>query len=499
MNMDNMNDLKDSHVDNDIYNMSPYRGRSVSPSGEVSALCRSYFGVIPELFELTGSGSDRRYYRISGPGLPPMVGTWGPDPVENRFFVGLSRCFRSAGISVPEVYVISGDSSVYLQEDLGNVSLLPLLGGECRMELAERSLRQLVAMQTVDGRVWLDQVFMPEFSIRQVMWDLNYFKYEFLKPCGVCVDEEKLEDDFEALAARLGSIPEECRGFMYRDFQSRNVMVRDDELYFIDYQGGRKGPVLYDAVSFLWQAKASFTDDERELLLDKYADCFCSIRNINKEKLLRDIGPVALFRTLQVLGAYGFRGLVEKKAHFIESIPAALGNLKKLISMGCLDPYDELRRVAEVVADSRFSKVDMGKGLTLTVFSFSYKKGYPEDLTGNGGGFMFDCRGMRNPGRYDEYKRLTGIDMPVIDFLEKCGEAQPFVERCVELVYPTIQRYVERKYRNLQIGFGCTGGRHRSVYCAENLSRILSGKFPGIKILLIHRELGTERIVCTGL
>jgi len=320
---------------------------------------------------------------------------------------------------------------------------------------------------------------------------LNYFKYSFLKTTATNFDESRLEDDFERLAADLMSVGKEQWGFMYRDCQSRNVMIRDGEPWWIDFQGGRPGPMLYDAVSFLWQARAGFTDEERRHFLLHYANAVSKIKGIAMERILENWGLFALFRTLQVLGAYGFRGLIEKKAHFIESISAGIKNLEDLRVGGILDPYPELKRVSKVLSESKYCrKRESDGGLTVSVFSFSYKKGYPEDLSGNGGGFMFDCRGMHNPGRYDEYKRLTGLDKPVVNFLETRGEVQDFVENAYRTVAPSIERYKERGFSSLQVGFGCTGGRHRSVYCAQAFAKMVGDAFEGISIRLEHREQG---------
>ncbi|MDE5975083.1 MAG: phosphotransferase, partial [Muribaculaceae bacterium] len=370
---------------------------------------------------LPSAGSDRRYFRITDAEGRSVVGCYGSDMTEDRCFVDLSRIFRNEGINVPEIYAADIEKGIYLQEDLGGTDLLSCLSGPDRMLLAEKSIRNLVGMQNVGEAKWAGAVFNHPFSERMVMWDLNYFKYDFLRPAGIPFDEGRLEDDFERLAEELTGYHASLSGFMYRDFQSRNIMIKDGEPYFIDYQGGRTGPMTYDVVSFLWQAKASFTKREREYLLDVY---FAEMEKKRPDAIgLREsVGGMVLLRTLQVLGAYGFRGLIEKKAHFIESIPGALLNLKELIAAGALRRYPELEKVANLCVESRFARKYESVGLTVKVFSFSYKKGYPEDLSGNGGGFMFDCRGMHNPGRYAEYRSLTGRDPEVIEFLESKGE-----------------------------------------------------------------------------
>lgn len=458
------------------------------------ALYVKTYGNEPSVTPLAGAGSDRLYRRMHSDDGPTVVATTGNDVAENACFIGLAKAFRESGCNVPEIIAVSSDGKDYLQEDLGDTALLPLLSTPARKELSAKALRSLARLQTVDESVWMPHVVSKPFSQRLVMWDLNYFKYEFLKPSGIAFDEEALEDDFQRLASDVTEIDPRLWGFMYRDCQSRNVMVRDGEPWWIDFQGGRKGPLIYDAVSFLWQAKAGFSPEERKELLNIYAEELAGLRDVTAAEVLGDVGRIALLRTLQVLGAYGFRGLVEKKAHFIESIPGALRNLHQLKESGELESYPEISKFAEAAMSSRFMAEPSGDGLTVKVFSFSYKKGYPEDLSGNGGGFMFDCRGMHNPGRYDQYKPLTGLDREVIDFLEERGEVQDFVETSFSLVRPTIARYLQRGFRSLQVGFGCTGGRHRSVYCAQHFAEMASKVFPDARIELVHREQGLARV-----
>ena len=454
-------------------------------------LCAATFGAEPVAMEaLAGGGGDRRYFRFSFADGRTVVGVLADNRDDARAFVGLSGVFREHGVAVPEVYSHSDDFSCYIQQDLGDCSLFKELSSPGIGGLVAATMRGLVKMQTVPGDAWSGVVAYKPFSRRQVMWDLNYFKYEFLKNTSALFDEERLEDDFEAMAESLCEMPEELMGFMMRDCQSRNVMLAPDPV-FIDFQGGRRGPCVYDAVSFLWQAKAGFTAEFREDMLRLYTGEFVGARGLGKDfaALILQYGKrMALFRTLQVLGAYGFRGLVQKRAHFVESIPGALRNLSELVADGVTDPYPEIEHVCrQLVEDPRF-KPEEGSGLRVKVFSFSYKRGYPEDLTGNGGGFMFDCRGMHNPGRYDEYKPLTGRDKPVIDFLRERGEADLFAQRATEMVSPTVDRYIKRGFSSLQIGFGCTGGRHRSVYCAEAVAHALAARLPAATVEVIHRE-----------
>lgn len=307
-------------------------------------------------------------------------------------------------------------------------------------------------------------------------------------------DEELLEDDFERLASRLTGDSAGPWGFMMRDCQSRNVMVSGGKPWWIDFQGGRRGPVAYDVVSMLWQAKAGLSDNEKKELAAVYAAEYEKITGNDAGLLLDALPLLAFFRTLQVLGAYGFRGLVEKKAHFIESIDPALRNLENLYQRATGDDLPELRRVCSYVCTHSPSPAPHD-GLLVKVYSFSYKKGYPADFTGNGGGFMFDCRGMHNPGRYDEYKPFTGLDLPVREFLEERGEVQKFVAEAFDMVSPSVECYLHRGFSDLQVGFGCTGGRHRSVYCADMLARRIAAAFPDAKVMVIHREQNiTEKL-----
>ncbi len=476
----------------------------------LSDLFKKKYGSFPEqVLKLPGAGSGRVYYRLSG-GKESCIGVAGENTRDCRAFVNLSRDFLKAGIAVPEVYVVAPTGLYYIQEDLGDVSLFSLIsnariiketGIQGRENLGNAedlivsALKALARMQCVNKMEWENDVEYAPFSRRQVFWDLNYFKYEFLKPSGIDFDEEALENDFELLADKIMESSREFSGFMYRDFQSRNVMVKNEKCYFIDFQGGRLGPSLYDAVSFLWQAKASFNNEFRMKMLTIYAEEYSVLKGVSKEKLLSSALLFALFRTLQVLGAYGLRGLVEKKAHFLESIPAALKNLGQLIEEGTVDAFPELRRVSlMLMRDDRFMVKEKKDHLTIKIFSFSYKKSYPADYSGNGGGFMFDCRGMHNPGRYKEYKTLTGLDQPVIDFLKERGETDLFSERAFELVSPTVERYVKRGFTSIQIGFGCTGGQHRSVYCAEAVAKMLADRFPMAVVEVCHREQGIKKV-----
>lgn len=440
------------------------------------------------LSPILGSGSDRLYFRMSA-GLISCIGTYVPDVEEGRCFVSLAENFHKFGLSVPIIYAVSSDFRCYLQEDLGHKSLFDALGQPDVESLVRQTLTRLVALQKSPESIWSDYCINDDFCSRQVMWDLNYFKYEYLKPRNILFNENLLENDFELLSDKLLSVSDDFLGFMMRDCQSRNVMLSSSGPIFIDFQGGRRGPVLYDVVSFLWQARAGFSDDFRMSMLDFYCNEYCNGDAEKKTDLLSILNEMVLFRTLQVLGAYGFRGLVQHKSHFLLSIPGALANLKSILNKGGLDCYPELKKVSEALTeDPMFIRHEYEGRLVVEIFSFSYKKGYPVNLTGNGGGFMFDCRAMHNPGKYKQYKKLTGKDKEVIDFLEKRKEVQPFLHSVWSLVDPAIERYIKRGFNHIQIGFGCTGGQHRSVYCAEQTDAHVRKLFPEAEVLLIHRE-----------
>ena len=463
----------------------------------LSELFTKHFGIAPaEVRPIAQAGGDRRYFRLVAPdGSFSAIGTSGDDISDCCAFLALQSVLKSHGIPVPEIYVKSRNYMHYLQQDLGDVSLFSILGNahDCSA-VVKRTLSNLVRMQLIPEEDFERAVQYGPFGRRLVMWDLNYFKYEFLKPSGVQFDEFCLEDDFELMADDLVGVDWSQWGFMMRDCQSRNVMIYDGTPYFIDFQGGRLGPSVYDAVSFLWQAKAPFSEEFRMEMFRYYAEEYAAQRGCDPEALMKNLPMFRLFRALQVLGAYGFRGLVQRRSHFLESISPALRNLASAIDSEMTERYPELASVCrELAADRRFDSPSKDSGLTVTVFSFSYKRGYPDDFSGNGGGFMFDCRGMHNPGRYDQFKPLTGMDAPVIEFLKGRGEADRFVKKAVDMVTPSVECYFRRGFNSLQIGFGCTGGRHRSVYCAERAAAQIKMRFPEANVVVVHREQGIRK------
>ena len=489
---------------------------------QLKDLFLSGFGVEAEsLCPLSDSGSNRKYFRMKA-GEHACIGVIGTDPDENRAFVAEARHFRSAGLPVPEVLAVSDDYRCYLQNDLGDTLLYDMIARERKegglsdslQELLCRIMALLPEFQMAARRDFDFSVCYPEpsFSRRMVMFDLNYFKYCFLKPSGLEFNEVRLQDDLERLADDLldasslrlsdGTCLEEP-AFMLRDFQSRNVMISDGMPYFIDFQGGRRGPVHYDVASFVWHARSGYPAELKERMVAAYLDALAEYADVDRTEFVRTLRIFVLFRTLQVLGAYGFRGLVENKAKFVTSSPAAVDNLKNLLS-DCHDvfaeayPYlfDILVGLTEL---PRFASSDSGyEGLTVTIYSFSFHKGMPFDPSGNGGGYVFDCRGIHNPGRYEPYKKLTGRDREVIEFLENDGEVYGFLDHVYGVIDPHVETFAGRGFHNMMISFGCTGGQHRSVYCAEHLARHIAGKYPSVRVRLIHREQKISAMLTEG-
>ena len=458
-------------------------------------------------------GSNRLYTRIQDASGRTVIRVEGTNRDENRAFIYMARHFHDLGLPVPELYWVSEDEMTYTQEDLGDTLLFDAIRhgretGEFSAEehtLLERTIRALAHVQIEGAKSfdWSVCFPVPEMDEQSIRWDLNYFKYCFLKGTRLEFSEPRLEDDFDTLTAKILSPlrGEPERGwFLYRDFQSRNVMIKDGQPYFIDFQGGRKGPTQYDVASFLWQAKANFPAALREELIDAYLDELHKLQPSLAEQSWRAALPhFVLFRTLQVLGAYGYRGYFERKPHFLESIPNALKNLNELFATnnGLAACYPYIYELSHVLLNSHVApspslRGRVGVGLLVTIYSFSFKRGIPEDTSGNGGGYVFDCRSTHNPGKYEEYKTQTGLDQPVIDFLEKDGEILTFLNSVYALVDHHVERFLERGFNHLQVSFGCTGGQHRSVYCAEHLTLHLKDKYP-VRIHLIHRERGIDK------
>lgn len=461
---------------------------------KLDVLCRRYFGAESyEVNRLPQSGSSRQYYRMRS-GDRSCIGVVGDDIAENEAFIYLTGHFLAQGIAVPQIYAVADDSSCYIIQDLGDVQLFDCLDD---MRLIARTIQTLPSIQFRGvGDIDFGRCYpVAEFDRRSVMWDLNYFKYCFMKPSGIECDESALEDDFQSFADCLTDEADSADwGFMYRDFQSRNVMIVNDAPCFIDYQGGRRGPCQYDLASFLWQARAAFSPDFRERMVDTYIEELKKYRPVDVDAFKGRLRKFVLFRLVQVLGAYGFRGLIQKKVHFVLSIPNALRSLQYELNNGITDDYPVLHSVLQRLCSLDKYKVEAQSGLTVHVNSFGFRKsGIPIDMTGNGGGFVFDCRSLPNPGRLDEYKPLTGRDEAVVDYLEQYDEVETFWSRASAMVGDAVARYADRGFTDLTVSFGCTGGRHRSVYMAERLTQYLTSKF-GVRVLLNHTEQGIKEI-----
>lgn len=471
----------------------------------LSSLFTSYTGREPSSIEpLAVSGSNRKYYRISN-GTISVIGAVGTNADENRAFFGIGRHFRSKGIRVPEIYAVSDDDIAYLQEDLGKTNLFDAVSRGRESDgyspeeeaLLLKAIAQLPRIQ-FEGADGLDFSICypePEYSIRTVYGDLNYFKFCFLNATRLEYNVAALDADFEKFAGELSS--ECCNAFMYRDFQARNIMLKDGEPYFIDFQGGRRGPYLYDLASFVWQAKARYPEELRQKMTDIYFKELKRYTDADEDALRRRLRLFVLFRTLQVLGAYGFRGYFERKPHFLQSIPFAIANLRQLTETPLEDyPYlaDTLRRMTELPQFSRKGNAarPFAEGLTVEVYSFSYKKGIPEDISGNGGGYVFDCRSIHNPGKYEQYRELTGTDKEVMDFLEAKSDISDYLGHVRSITDRHVETFIQRGFSHLMISFGCTGGQHRSVYCAEHTAKHISEKF-GVHVVLNHRERGITK------
>ena len=414
---------------------------------ELKKLYTVHTGHEPETIdELPSSGSNRRYFRLTG--TPTLIGVSGESVEENRAFLYMAEHFRRKGLPVPEVFIRSEDEVYYLQEDLGDTLLFNAIEkgrktsvfGEEEKQLLRKTIRLLPAIQFAgaDGMDFSYCYPQAEFNSRSILWDLNYFKYCFLKATGMDFQEDRLEDDF------------------------------------------------------LWQAKANYPDSLRQELLKEYIEALRKYQPVDESYFYAQLRHFVLFRTMQVLGAYGFRGYFEKKPHFIQSVPFAIENLRQLLQ----EPYPEYPYLCKVLHEltelKQFTDDLQKRRLVVKVTSFAYKKGIPEDSSGNGGGFVFDCRAVNNPGKYERYKPFTGLDEPVIRFLEEDGEIAVFLEHVYALVDASVKRYMERGFTSLSVCFGCTGGQHRSVYSAQHLAEHLNKKF-GVQVNLMHREQNIEQ------
>ena len=452
---------------------------------------------VTDIEVLPPSGSYREYCRLISENRR-VIGAWNEDDKENRAFIEFSKALRGSGINVPEIYGEETGKHIYLQQDLGNTTLFQFLSDVREkdgfspeiIDVYRKVVAQLPHIQVKAGQnINYDYCYPRDaFDRQSMMWDLNYFKYYFLKLAKIAFDEQSLEDDFQRFTDYLLEVERDF--FLYRDFQSRNVMLMDGEPWFIDYQGGRKGALQYDLASLLYDSKADIPQPVRDELLESYLDELEKYHPVNRKDFREYFYGYVLIRMMQSMGAYGFRGFYEKKEHFLKSIPYALENLVVVLDKFSFPvELPELEKVLRSLPQSETLKKIASKQdeMTVRITSFSYKKGVPQDPSGNGGGYVFDCRAVHNPGRYEQYKTLTGKDPEVIAFFEEESEMENFLRPVFNLVDQSVEKYLERKFNHLMVNFGCTGGQHRSVYAAERLSEHLKNKYP-VRVVTFHRE-----------
>ncbi len=452
--------------------------------------------IVPLQGELGGSG--RKIIRLANEKHRAIGILYGVRE-ENVAFLEFSKHFRRHGLPVPEIYAEDLTHGAYLEEDLGDTTLFEFLsrnrsGGDIAPQVVE-AYRKVVAVlprfQVEAGRDLNYSVCYPisSFDRQSIAWDLNYFKYYFLRLAGIPFNEQALEDDFGRLTEFLLSAPRDY--FLYRDFQSRNIMLQNGDPFFVDYQGGRKGALQYDIASLLYDAKADLPPELRQQLLDHYLDRLSSFIKLDRAAFLQHFYPYVYIRIMQALGAYGFRGFYERKAHFLQSVPYALKNLRWLLHNVRLPiPLPALMNAFKDMLSSEKLQglATDADNLVVRIFSFSFHQSLPKDETGNGGGFIFDGRSLPNPGREERFKALTGKDAPVIEYLQQQESVHQFLASVLSLVDATIGTYQQRRFKNLMVSFGCTGGQHRSVYLAEQLAKRLRAR-SGLEVIVRHLEL----------
>jgi aminoglycoside/choline kinase family phosphotransferase len=443
-------------------------------------------------------GSGRNIIRLFGESRTAIGILYGVRE-ENLAFVEFSRHFRRHGLPVPEIYADDLSNGAYIEEDLGDTTLFQFLSDNRRSDDIDATVveayRKVVAalprFQVEAGRDLNYKFCYPRgsFDRQSISWDLNYFKYYFLRLAGISFNEQALEDDFSRLTKYLLTAPREY--FLYRDFQSRNIMLRDGLPYFLDYQGGRRGALQYDIASLLYDAKADLPPALRQNLLDHYLDSLSHHIEVDREAFLNHYYPFVYVRIMQAMGAYGFRGFYERKSHFLQSVPYALKNLRWLLHNVALPiPLPTLTEAfRSMVGSEKLQRLATdADNLVVRISSFSFHRGWPKDDTGHGGGFVFDGRSLPNPGREERFKSLTGQDPEVIDYLNQQESVHQFFVNVMSLIESSIANYQTRGFKNLMVAFGCTGGQHRSVYLAEQLAKRLKGR-NGLEVVVRHREL----------
>ena len=450
-----------------------------------------------QIIPLPSSGSNRSYYRINflnEANYTSLIASYNYDIRENIAQNSFTMHFKSLGLNVPEIFARDSNYKYFLMQDVGDTTLFKLLSNDRdkAIKYYKDVITDLVKFQVV-GIEGLDlDVAYPvkKFDIRSIMWDLNYFKYYFVKPHNIIFDENALEDNFERFADIL--LNTELEYFNYRDFQSRNIMIYNDSLWYIDFQGGRQGPLQYDLVSLLYQAKANLSNETRDFLYNHYLETLNKILPGKQAMFEESYIYFIYFRLMQVIGAYGFRGLVQRKAHFLQSIPMAISSLSDLILKSPLSTdFSELNNIFNQISELNYQQIsNSSNGLTVNINSFSYKKkGIPIDISGNGGGHVFDCRSLPNPGRIAKLRDYTGLQQPVIDYLKDQKEVTDFLSNANDIINQSINNYVKRGFNNLQVNFGCTGGRHRSVYCTSKIAEHVNNQFPSVNVVVSHMEI----------
>ncbi len=466
----------------------------------ITNFCNDYFkNTTSVVHALAAQGSDRQYYRVSNNNVN-YIAVYSPDVKENEAFIKFSLHFIKANVPVPTVLHFNEERTMYLQSDFGNTCLYDVLNKQGFTDdvydLYKQSLKALANMQ-IQGVQGFDTAYCvaaKEFNRTGFYADLLYFNYYFVRPTKTPYHKTELLTDFDTLSDYLMGANRSF--FMHRDFQSRNIMVANNAPHVIDYQGGMLGALQYDVASLLWQAKAQLPYERRNSLFDYYYEQAQPQSPQVQDKLTftDHYNAFVLLRLLQVLGAYGFRGLFEGRPHFIDSIAPALENLKwfvanKRLPLKLNALYDVLHHITqpEFIAQYKVEKALPTSKLKVTITSFSYKRAIPTDVSGNGGGYVFDCRGVHNPGRFNEYKKLTGRDKPVIDFLMNKTLMPQFIKNIQNLVDITVQDYLKRDFENLMLNFGCTGGQHRSVYSADALAEYLRQRY-NLTVTVTHTE-----------
>lgn len=455
--------------------------------------------AVDELKPLPAHGSNREYFRLTN-GHRSVIGAKNMDRLENEAFVSFSRHFRAKELNVPEIYAEDLDHHVYLQEDLGDTTLFDHLlevregRSEFPVEVigTYEQVVELLPQFQINGGQGLDyKKSYPHHSFdrQSMMWDLNYFKYYFLKLAHVHFNEQKLEDDFKTFTDFL--LEADGGHFLYRDFQSRNIMLKDGKPWFIDYQGGRKGALQYDIASLLFDAKADLPFAVREHLLDHYLNTVETLTSIDRELFTKHYYAFVYIRIMQAMGAYGYRGFYERKTHFLQSIPYAIQNLEYLVRKVDLPidipvMMDVFQQLIQSSVLREFGKAKLRLKVRLT--SFSFKHGVPVDERGHGGGFVFDCRFLPNPGREVAYKELSANDQEVVDWFADKPDMDRWLKRMFTMVDAAVTSYEEQNFTDLMISFGCTGGQHRSVHSANRLAAHLR-ETHDIDVVLHHREL----------